>query len=128
MLTAIRARLTRAGFDVVAELPDGAQLADTYATQRPDLVLVNMRMGPVDGPDAIVGLLAAHPDAVVVVLSGHDDDGSVTAARTAGAAAFIHKTARAAEMTALLHEVAADPRREFVAVLPDGAGRTRRTP
>lgn len=123
MRAAIRARLTRSadGFAVVAELADlddVQQLCAAWAEHQPDLVLLGMRCGAVDGPQAVAALLAERPAARVVVLSGFDDDESVSRARDAGAAAFLHKSVSAPRMRSLLQEVGSGQQTEFQAVLP----------
>jgi len=66
--------LERSGFDVVGQCGDPARLLDLVRRQRPDLVLVDIRMPPGQSTE---GLEAAHqirsefPDTAILVLSAH---------------------------------------------------------
>ena len=64
--------LERFGFAVVAAAGDAAGLRDAVASQRPDLVITDIRMPPTftdEGLRAAVELRRAHPGLAVVVLS-----------------------------------------------------------
>lgn len=64
--------LTEAGVDVVAELPDAQSLPVTVRSQRPDAVIVDIRMPPTHTDEGLVAaqvLREEHPDLAVLVLS-----------------------------------------------------------
>jgi DNA-binding NarL/FixJ family response regulator len=95
--------LLRAGFrmlleaagdiEVVAEAPNGGVAVAEARQQRPDVVLMDLRMPDVDGLTA-TGLIAADPALAsvrVVVLTTFDDEESVFAALRAGASGFLAK-------------------------------------
>ncbi|MEA2623744.1 MAG: hypothetical protein QOH61_2654 [Chloroflexota bacterium] len=68
------ALLERAGFQVVGEAGDGAELLSLVESARPDLALVDIRMPPTkttEGLDAARRIREEHPNVAIVVLSAH---------------------------------------------------------
>ncbi|MCW2685715.1 MAG: DNA-binding response regulator, partial [Mycobacterium sp.] len=68
--------LGRSGFDVVGQAGDGAQLLSLVREQRPDLVIVDIRMPPThstEGLDAAKVIREELPDTGILVLSAHVD-------------------------------------------------------
>ena len=66
--------LERSGFDVVGQCGDAACLLDVVRRQRPDLVIVDIRMPPrhnTEGLDAAREIRAEFPDTAILVLSAH---------------------------------------------------------
>jgi DNA-binding NarL/FixJ family response regulator len=66
--------LDRAGLDVVGQAGDGAQLIALVREQRPDLVIVDIRMPPdhlTEGLDAARLIRAEFPQVAIMVLSAH---------------------------------------------------------
>ena len=80
-----------AGFDIVAEAASGEEAIDTVAALQPDLVLMDINMGGIDGIEATSRIMARHPDTMVVLLSTYALDDLPPAARTSGAAAYVNK-------------------------------------
>jgi DNA-binding NarL/FixJ family response regulator len=66
----------------------GVRLADEL---RPDVVLIDLRMPDLDGPDATRQILALHPDVRVLVLTAVSDSSDVESALDAGASGFMAK-------------------------------------
>jgi DNA-binding NarL/FixJ family response regulator len=116
---------------VVAECADGA--AAVVAVQRlaPDLVLMDVRMPGVDGPEATRRLRALAGAPPVLALTTFDDDEVLWSALDAGAEGFVLKDSPAESLVLAVRAVAAggswvDPR-----VLPRVLARARgqrRTP
>lgn len=68
--------LERSGFDVAGQAGDGEGLLGLVRTQRPDLVLVDIRMPPThtsEGLDAARVIREESPEVGIVVLSAHVD-------------------------------------------------------
>ena len=68
--------LTEEGFDVVAQVGDADDLLALVELERPDVVLVDIRMPPSYTDEGLVAaqqIRAAHPDVGVLVLSQHID-------------------------------------------------------
>lgn len=72
-----RRALVAEGADVVAEVAGGAGAVDAVRTWQPDVVLVDIRMPGIDGPEVARRLRAEVPGAVVILISTVDPvDGS----------------------------------------------------
>jgi len=78
--------------DDVREATDGAQAQVAYEEQRPDWVIMDVRMEPVGGLAATRRILARYPEAKVILISQFDDVELRSSAREAGAHAFVIKT------------------------------------
>jgi DNA-binding NarL/FixJ family response regulator len=96
----------RFGFAVVGELPSGADVVETVARLRPDVVLMDVRMPGVDGVTA-TRALAAVPDAPpVLVLTTFEDEEVLAGALRAGAAGFLLKGVPAEDLQRAVRTVA----------------------
>jgi len=93
--------LVRAGFRmileaqpdirVVGEAPDGAAAVDAVRLQRPDVVLMDIRMPGVDGLESTRRILAAGSSARILILTTFDLDEYVYTALRLGASGFLLK-------------------------------------
>ena len=93
--------------EVVGEAADGAVVVPLVARLRPDVVVMDIRMPLVDGIQATRDLrrrLAEPPRVLVVTTFGEDEN--VYAALHAGAAGFLPKRARPAEIVDAVRIVA----------------------
>jgi DNA-binding NarL/FixJ family response regulator len=79
--------------EVVGTAADGEQALAVVAEQRPDVVLMDLRMPRLDGVAATRRIRAEFPDTQVVVLTTYADDDSVFAALRAGARGYLTKDA-----------------------------------
>jgi len=75
----------------IHEASDGGEAIRLYETIRPDWVLMDIRMEPVDGLAASRSILQAHPDAKIIILTNYDDPGYRNSARDAGVRAYVLK-------------------------------------
>ena len=75
----------------IYEAADGGEAIDLYDRVRPDWVLMDIMMEPVDGLAASRTIKAAHPDAKIIILTNYDDAGYRKAAKDAGTEAFVLK-------------------------------------
>ena len=111
--------LIRAGFaalvrsasdmEVVAEAADGEEALALARSERPDVVLMDIRMPGTDGISA-TGLITGDPDLVdvkVLVLTTFEDDDLVLAALRAGASGFLGKGVEPVELLDAIRVVAA---------------------
>lgn len=94
------------GFELVAECADGDEVVAAVADQRPDVVLMDVRMGRMDGVAATRRLREAGDGPPVLVLTTFDDDDVLWGALDAGAAGFVLKDAPAEELIAATRAVA----------------------
>ena len=95
------------GFTVVAQCEDGAGVLPAVRAHRPDLVLVDVRMPHVDGPEATRRLRAEPGAPPVLTLTTFDDDEVLWAALDAGAAGFVLKDSPAEVLVDAVRAVAA---------------------
>ncbi|TMR27322.1 response regulator, partial [Nonomuraea zeae] len=86
------------GIDVVGSAGDGEAALRVVAQERPDVVLMDLRMPRMDGVEATGRIRAAYPGTQVVVLTTYSDDESVFAALRAGARGFLTKDADADDL------------------------------
>ncbi|GLX04104.1 response regulator transcription factor [Microbispora sp. NBRC 16548] len=84
--------------EVVGSASDGEAALRLVADERPDVVLMDLRMPRMDGVEATRRIRAEFPDTQVVVLTTYTDDESVFAALRAGARGFLTKSADAEEI------------------------------
>ncbi|WP_210494944.1 response regulator transcription factor [Patulibacter sp. SYSU D01012] len=90
---------------VVGEASDGGEGAEAARRLRPDVVLMDVRMGEVDGIEATRRIVAADAGRVVV-LTTFDLDEYVYAALRAGASGFLLKDTRPADLVEAVRVVA----------------------
>lgn len=99
------------GFRVVAEAADGAEAVRAVATldsegQRPDVILMDVRMAGMNGIEATRAIVERFPGVRIIVLTTFDLDEYALAAIEAGASGFLLKDARAAELIGSIRAVA----------------------
>jgi DNA-binding NarL/FixJ family response regulator len=91
---------------VVGEASDGGEGAEAARRLRPDVVLMDVRMGAIDGIEATRRIVAADAGRVVV-LTTFDLDEYVYAALRAGASGFLLKDTRPSDLVDAVRVVAA---------------------
>ncbi|MGW6441527.1 response regulator [Lentzea sp. NPDC055074] len=92
--------------DLVGEAADGRDAIDVILRERPDVVLMDVRMPRMDGLEAARRLRDRGSPARVVVLTTFDTDEMVFTALREGAAGFLLKDTRPADIVAAVHRVA----------------------
>ena len=118
--------------EVVGEAGDGAEAVALAERERPDVVLMDVRMPDMDGIEATRRIVASGSPARVIVLTTYDADEYVFAALRAGASGFMLKDVRPPELVEAIRIVARGDallaptvtRRlldRFAGALPDGA-------
>lgn len=86
------------GFEVVATADGVGSAARRAAVVRPDVVLMDMRLGDGSGAQATAEVLAASPQTRVLVLSASDERDDVLEAVKAGATGYLVKSASKTEL------------------------------
>lgn len=92
---------------VVAEAADGAAAVRAAKRDRPDVVLMDVRMPEMDGIEATRRITAELADTKVIVLTTFDLDDYVYGALRAGASGFLLKDAPPDDLIAAIRVVAA---------------------
>jgi len=87
-----------ADVQVVGEAANGETAVAAARRHKPDVVLLDVRMGGKDGLDAIKRIRSAAPNARVVMLSAFDNSTYVARAVSAGAHDYLLKTATRKEL------------------------------
>ncbi|ORV87360.1 response regulator [Mycolicibacterium iranicum] len=86
------------GFDVVATADGVASAKRRAAVVKPDVVLMDMRLGDGDGAQATTEVLAVSPSSRILVLSASDERDDVLEAVKAGATGYLVKSASKQEL------------------------------
>jgi DNA-binding NarL/FixJ family response regulator len=79
--------------ELVGVAADGQEAVDLALQERPDVVLMDLRMPGLNGVDATRRIVTALPDVAVLVLTMVEEDASVFAAMRAGARGYVLKGA-----------------------------------
>ena len=91
--------------EVVAEAANGQDAIEAYRAQRPDVVLVDLRMPEMEGVEAVRRIREMDPQARVIVLTTYDADEDIARALQAGAKAYILKDIAADALIACIRDV-----------------------
>lgn len=94
------------GWRVVAQADNGLEMLVQARQSRPDLVLVDLSMPGPGGPELIRSLVADLPGVRVVVLTASMDGNDLIGALEAGAHGYVLKGISAAELRAIVRQVA----------------------
>jgi len=93
ILDHVRQLLERDGqFDIVASVRNADAIVGEAARLKPDVVILDISMGDVNGIDVATELRDSGSRSKVVFLTVHDDAESVNAAMGAGGSAYVVKT------------------------------------
>jgi DNA-binding NarL/FixJ family response regulator len=86
------------GIEVVGTAGDGIEAVECARSERPDVVLMDLRMPRMEGAEATREILALLPDTSVLVLTTYADDEFLFPALQAGARGYLTKDASAEEI------------------------------
>ncbi len=95
---------------VIATAEKGEAAAETYATHRPSVVLMDLQLPGIGGVEATAAIRAIDPDARVLVFSTFARTDEIQAAIDAGAGGYLQKSASREELIHALRQVAAGHR------------------
>lgn len=103
----IQTLLNIAGINVVGEADDGEKALEAIDENKPDVVLLDLRMPRFDGLWALEQLTARGSEIPVLVLTTFDDDTLVLDALRAGARGYMLKDVTLEQLTAAVKSLAA---------------------
>ncbi|MGW4795444.1 response regulator transcription factor [Nonomuraea sp. NPDC004297] len=112
--------------EVVGEAADGAAVLPVVRRERPDVVLMDVRMPALDGIRATERLLALDDPPKVLVVTTFENDDHVYDALRAGASGFLLKRTRPDELIQAVRLVATGESLLFPAAIRALAGRRSR--
>jgi DNA-binding NarL/FixJ family response regulator len=102
----LRAVLTAAGLELVAEAADGEEALELIPRAGADVVLVDMHLPDLNGAEVTRRLVSKDPKLRICVLSMLDDDDSMHAALRAGALGYVLKGEDPETIVRAVHSVA----------------------
>ena len=99
--TILRARLEKLGHTVIAEAENGAQAVEAARANKPDVIIMDIRMPEMDGIEAARRIVSEHPCAILF-LTAFSEDALVEQAGEAGAIAYLMKPFRKEDLSPAL--------------------------
>ena len=97
------------GFDLVAEVESGEAAVTVSEELRPDLVLMDINMGVLDGIEATRLITDANRATKVILVSTYGVDDLPVTARSSGAMAYVNKDELSPRVVRHLWEAGGDP-------------------
>jgi len=97
-----RAVATLPGVARVTAAASGEEVISRYPTERPDLILMDVRMPGLGGVESLRRLVSMHPEASVLMLTLAEDADGVARAVAAGARGYLRKDATREELVAIV--------------------------
>lgn len=98
------------GFDVVGEAEDGRQVLSSPLLATCDVLVLDLSLPKVSGPEVLRRVKAAYPSLAVVVLSMHPEDQFARRALADGASAYVSKERPPSEIIAAVRRAASGER------------------
>ena len=92
------------GLQVVAVADDGESALKLWREHRPDIMLLDISMGGMDGIETVRRLRADDPGARVIMLTSSEAEEDVRHALEAGASGYVTKNVRRAELFEAIRE------------------------
>jgi DNA-binding NarL/FixJ family response regulator len=95
---------------VTTEASTGEQAVTLYQQERPDVVLMDLKLPGLSGAEATKTICQEFPDASIIMLSTHDGEEDIYRSLQAGARAYLLKTAARNELIDTIRSVHAGER------------------
>jgi DNA-binding NarL/FixJ family response regulator len=95
---------------VETEASNGQQAIEQFRKNRPDIVLMDLKLPGMDGVETAKIICEEFPDAAIIMLSTHDGEEDIYRSFQAGARSYILKTAAREEMIHTIRAVHAGER------------------
>lgn len=96
-------------FELIAEVASGEEAVATSSTVAPQLILMDINMGELDGVEATRLIVGTDPTIKVILVSTYELDDLPPGARTSGAIAYVNKDELSPRVIRQLWEAGGDP-------------------
>jgi two-component system, NarL family, response regulator NreC len=96
----------QADLTVVGEVSDGREAVALVASQRPDVLVMDIGMPSLNGIEAAAQITKSNPEVAIVMLSMHSDESYVLRALKAGAKGYLLKDSAEADLIQAVRAVA----------------------
>jgi len=103
--TVLGSILTEAGFEVIDEAADGEEAIRKYMNLKPDVVLMDVVMEPMDGKAATQAILDKDPAAKILMVTVLEDKSILVDLVNIGAKGYITKPFSKEEITEKIKEI-----------------------
>jgi DNA-binding NarL/FixJ family response regulator len=101
----IRSMLRGTDFEIIGEVGDAGEVSAKISQLSPDVVLLDCRLGNVDGLTLVGGLRSGSSPVNVLVFTAHDNAVAEARAYQAGANGYLQKSATRQQLLSALGEV-----------------------
>jgi two-component system chemotaxis response regulator CheY len=101
----VRIILNHLGVEQVFEASSGVEAVESFESNRPEIVFLDINMPGMTGLEALPRILEIDPDAVVLMLTGHASRHLVEGSAKAGAMHYIRKDTPQKEISSMLVEL-----------------------
>jgi two-component system response regulator NreC len=91
--------------EVVGEAADGRQAVELAASEKPDVVVMDIAMPHLNGVEAARQIVNRAPLTAVVILSMHSDESYVIRSLKAGARAYLLKDSAESDLISAIHAI-----------------------
>jgi two-component system response regulator DevR len=102
----LRAALkSEADMEVVADAGNGDGAVRIARQERPDVMLLDVRLQEIDGPTVCTRVLAVAPKTAVVMLTSYGDNGMIVRSLAAGAKGYVMKDVELTDLKQMIRSV-----------------------
>lgn len=95
---------------MVGSCASGNEAVELFTTVRPDVTLMDLRLGATSGVDAIKAIRQVDPNARIVVLTMYEGDEDIYRAHQAGATTYLLKDTLSSDLVRVVRQVDAGER------------------
>lgn len=99
--------MKHADIDVVAQASNGKEAVESTLRTKPDLLLLDLRMPDMNGPEVTRKVMAVIPDIKVLILTTYDTDSDILPAIEAGAHGYMLKDVQPAVLAEAIRKTVA---------------------
>jgi len=96
--------------EVVGAAASGEEALTLFEDRRPDVTLMDLRLGSMSGVDVIRAIRSKHPEARIVVLTMYEGDEDIFRAHEAGATTYLLKDTLSSDLIRVVRAVHAGER------------------